>query len=157
MIARSLLIAAIMALAACSASDESSGKRTAEAEGAALDGPRAVLKAYHDALSRRDYDTAWQLWGKQPQADPAAFEAFKSGFVDTELTTADIGELSAPITANGFITMTAPVRVEDLMSDGTGRSYTGTYTLRRSSGETGQWHIANGELNIAADKDPGGE
>ncbi|MGB3722684.1 MAG: hypothetical protein WA979_07690 [Pacificimonas sp.] len=136
-------------LAACDSGDTPSGETTAEAEEAAELGPEAVIEAYYDALGRRDYDTAWQLWGKDAGTDPDAFEAFKDGFENTELTTAEIGALSAPETANGFLTVSIPVRVEDLLSDGTGRSYTGSYTLRRSSGETGGWHISAGDLNVA--------
>ena len=143
-------------LAACADREADPGEPTEEAVEAAATGPRAVLEAYYEAISQRDFDTAWQLWGQDPQGDPEAFATFMRGFAETELTSADIGEPSEPRVNNGFVAVRIPVRVEDLMSDGTGRSYDGTYTLRRPAGEEGEWHIISGDLDLAPTRPPGG-
>ena len=106
------------------------------------------MTAYYAALSQLDYETAWQLWGKDPAGDPDEFETFVEGFENTELAIADVGDAGAPETRQGWVFVTVPVHVEDLMSDGTGRSYDGVYTLRRHVGEDGGWHILKGDLDI---------
>ncbi|MGB7404917.1 MAG: hypothetical protein WA906_04450, partial [Pacificimonas sp.] len=84
------------------------------------------------------------------QGDPDAFQTFMRGFAETELTAAEIGDPSEPTMTGDLVQVRVPVRVEDLMSDGTGRSYTGVYTLARPADESGDWYIVSGDLEIAA-------
>lgn len=137
----------LLALAACSAQPDAEG-RTPEAASASDAGPEQVVTAYYDALSQQDYETAWQLWGKDPLADPEEYETFVEGFEKTELAIADVGEAREPERRGGWITVEVPVHVEDLKSDGTGDSYGGVYSLRRRDAENGGWYIYRGNLDI---------
>ncbi|MBZ6378430.1 hypothetical protein B5C34_12915 [Pacificimonas flava] len=137
--------AALLLLAACSQSVEE-GEPTPEAVAAAAEGPRAVVDAYYAALNSGEYDTAWQLWGKDPEADSEEFETFVEGFEDTELAIAEVGEAGAERMRDGWVYAEVPVRVEDLKSDGTGSGYSGTYTVRRSVVDEESWHIYEGDL-----------
>ena len=135
-----------LALAACSA--EEAGEPTPEAVEASAEGPEAVVEAYYDALARQDYDTAWQLWGKEPAAHPKEFAAFVKGFEDTVLATAELGDPSEPRRIGRYMQVEVPVRVEDLKGDGSGNSYAGSYTLRQPVEEDDAWFINEGDLAI---------
>ncbi|MHB9878952.1 hypothetical protein ACSMXM_04725 [Pacificimonas sp. ICDLI1SI03] len=143
---------ALTLLAACSA-QEPGAEPTDEAVRAASTGPGAVVEAYYAAISSRDYATAWQLWGQEPEEDTDAFERFKSGFTDTELTAVEIGRISPHSVSNGVATVSVDVEVDDLLSDGTGRSYDGIYRLRRPVDGTGDWHIVSGDLGVVPARD----
>lgn len=143
-------------LAACGAPEaadpaSAEAEPTDAAETAAEAGPVAVIETYYDAIAHLDYQTAWQLWGKDPETETEAYEAFARSFGNTELTTVETGTPRVLRAEGGFERVEIPVRVEDLMSDGTGRSYDGVYMLTRPvTGEDRQWFIANGDLDIAA-------
>ncbi|MBV7256644.1 hypothetical protein KCG44_07580 [Pacificimonas sp. WHA3] len=144
-----VFFAPALALTVSCTAETAPDEPTQEAEEAAATGPKAVIKAYYDAISQRDFDTAWQLWGQDPKADPDAFQTFMRGFAETELTAVEIGEMIDVGIKDDFAVVTVPVNVEDLMSDGTGRSYSGVYTLRRPASSAGDWHIESGDLDIA--------
>lgn len=141
-----LPVACLLAAPACTSSAEHEGEPTAEAERARAEGPKAVIEAYYQALSRRDYATAWQLWGKEPAADDDAFRRFVDGFKDTELAIAEVGQPGAPAPVADYVHVRVPVHVEDLRSDGTGSGYDGTYTVRRMVDDPASWHIYEGNL-----------
>ena len=136
-----------MALAACSPADDAEDAATPEAEAARRSGPEEVVDAYYTAISNRDYDTAWQLWGKDPLARPEEFTNFVDGFKDTELAIAEIGQPGQPRVVGDYTFVQIPVRVEDLKSDGTGSTYVGSYTLRRISSDDESWQILRGDLH----------
>jgi hypothetical protein len=138
----------IPALASCAAEPDEDGEPTAEAVEAASEGPRAVVEAYYRAVSAREYDTAWQLWGEDPEAEPEEFAAFTEGFETTEIALAEVDEAGTERSRNSWIYVEVPVRVEDLKSDGSGNSYKGTYTLRRPAYDEEAWELHEGNLEI---------
>jgi hypothetical protein len=79
--------------------------------------PRAVVAAYFDAINNRDYQTAWDLGGKNLDADYASFAA---GFATTQRDTiSDVSVQGAVVR----LTLNA------LSTDGTSRSYDAAYTV----------------------------
>jgi hypothetical protein len=122
-----------------------------------ISGPKAVLRAYYDAIQKRDYARAWSLWERGRVHDGQSLQQFAAGYADTELTSVEIGEPSRPEGAAGSLYVTVPVVVEDLKSDGSGQRYEGTYTLRRSNlppseGGDPNWRLYSGHLEVVPEK-----
>ncbi|WP_329318311.1 hypothetical protein [Streptomyces sp. NBC_01262] len=79
--------------------------------------PQAVVAAYFDAINNRDYQTAWDLGGKNLNAD---YASFASGFATTQRDTiSDVSVQGAVVR----LTLNA------LSTDGTSRSYDAAYTV----------------------------
>ncbi|WP_405730766.1 hypothetical protein OG607_31715 [Streptomyces sp. NBC_01537] len=80
--------------------------------------PQAVVVAYFEAINNRDYQTAWDLGGKNLDDD---YATFASGFATTQRDT--ISVVSVQGTDVRLI-------LDALSTDGTSRSYDATYTVR---------------------------
>lgn len=143
-----LLLFPLFALAACASEPEEDGQiePSAEAEAAAEAGPEEVLTAYYDAIANREYQTAWELWGNEPERD-REFDDFVAGFENTELTAVELGLVGEEAIRGRYVYVDIPVVVEDFMSDGSGKRYKGVYTLRRIAGSDEDWRIHAGNLN----------
>ncbi|TCO52329.1 hypothetical protein [Actinocrispum wychmicini] len=82
------------------------------------DDPQAVVQAYFDAINNRDYQRAWDLGGKNVGQ---SYSAFAAGFATTDHDTVTI------VAVDGN-TVTADLMAQQ--TDGTNRSYHGTYTVK---------------------------
>jgi hypothetical protein len=80
--------------------------------------PQAVVAAYFEAINNRDYQTAWDLGGKNLDADYATFAA---GFATTQRDTINVVSVQG---AEVRLTLDA------LSTDGTSHSYDAVYTVR---------------------------
>lgn len=80
--------------------------------------PRGVVTAYYQAINNRDYQTAWDLGGKNLDPD---YDAFVSGFATTKQDTISI------VSAEGAVVRLV---IDALLTDGTSHSYDATYTVR---------------------------
>jgi hypothetical protein len=78
----------------------------------------STVDAYFAAINARDYRRAWDLGGKN-LAD--SYSSFQAGFADTAQDTVHIVHVHG-----GTVTVT----LDALQTDGTVRSFAGTYTVR---------------------------
>ncbi|MEV0372688.1 hypothetical protein AB0I10_23145 [Streptomyces sp. NPDC050636] len=78
----------------------------------------ATVEAYFAAINARDYRRAWDLGGKNLDGSYSSFEA---GFADTVQDTVHIVDVHG-----GTVTVTLDAQ----QTDGTVRSFAGTYTVR---------------------------
>lgn len=90
--------------------------------------PAAVVVAYYDAINAGDWRTAWNLGGDHLAG---SYSAFVDGFADT---------LSDTVTITGTDGDTVSVRLTATQTDGSDRTFAGTY--RVSGGHIVAAHIA---------------
>jgi hypothetical protein len=77
-----------------------------------------IVVAYFDAINAHDYQAAWDLGGKNLGGSYAAFAA---GFADTVSDTVHIVDNTET---------TVRITLDALQTDGSVKSFTGTYTVR---------------------------
>ncbi|MEU1510794.1 hypothetical protein ABZ490_01320 [Streptomyces sp. NPDC005811] len=82
-------------------------------------GPDATVLAYYDAVNARDYETAWELGGKN-LGDAGGYQGFVLGYQDTA---------RAEVTVESVDGDTVTVGLLAEGTDGTQKSYRGTYTV----------------------------
>ncbi|MFF0204368.1 hypothetical protein [Streptomyces sp. NPDC005017] len=80
-------------------------------------GPGDVVTAYFDAINARDYETAWELGGRNLES---SYGSFVSGYADTARDTITIESVNGP---------EVRLTIDALRTDGTTRSYDATYTV----------------------------
>ncbi|MFF7370706.1 hypothetical protein [Streptomyces tricolor] len=80
-------------------------------------GPAETVTRFFDAINRRDYDTAWELGGKN--LDPS-YSSFVAGFATTQRDDVTITSVDGE---------TVSVNLLALQTDGTQKSYSGRYTV----------------------------
>jgi hypothetical protein len=108
--------------------------------------PADVIRRYYDAIQRRQYDTAYALWGQSGKASGKTRGEFASGFAGTVRTNAMIGDSVHVEGAAGSQYATIPVTVDAVLRNGTHQHFVGTYTVRRAmvdgaTAEQRRWHI----------------
>ncbi|OLZ70794.1 hypothetical protein AV521_12285 [Streptomyces sp. IMTB 2501] len=84
---------------------------------AAADGPGATVTKYFEAINSRDFQTAWDLGGKNLDS---SYSAFVSGFEGTERDDLTVGSVDGT---------TVSVSLVATQTDGTRKSYSGRYTV----------------------------
>ncbi|MEV5953829.1 hypothetical protein AB0M11_08660 [Streptomyces sp. NPDC051987] len=90
---------------------------TATPEAGASGGPGDVVTAYFAAISSHDYQTAWDLGGKNLDS---SYDSFVSGYTTTQQDTVDIVSVTGD---------EVQVTIEALQTDGTTKSYDATYVV----------------------------
>ncbi|MGH6657931.1 MAG: hypothetical protein ACRDVE_22305, partial [Actinocrinis sp.] len=85
---------------------------------ASPDGPAGVVTAYFDAVERGDFQSAWELGGKNLGGD---YGSFVAGFADTTSDNAQVGSVQGDQVS---------VDLQAVQSDGTTHDYSGTYTVQ---------------------------
>ncbi len=90
---------------------------TAEETAYGTSGPAETVTRFFDAINRRDYDTAWELGGKN--LDPS-YSSFVAGFATTQRDDVTITSVDGE---------TVSVNLLALQTDGTQKSYSGRYTV----------------------------
>ncbi|MFJ6017075.1 hypothetical protein [Streptomyces sp. NPDC092952] len=83
----------------------------------APDGPADTVRSYYGAINSGDYDTAWELGGKNLTK---SFSAFTSGFANTA---------SDDVQVTDTVGDTVHVDITAYQTDGSRQTYTGTYTV----------------------------
>ncbi|MFI1703151.1 hypothetical protein [Streptomyces griseoruber] len=82
------------------------------------DGPDATVLAYYDAINAHDFETAWELGGKN--LGDGGYQAFVLGYQDTARAEPTVESVDGD-------TVTVSLVAEG--TDGTQKSYRGTYTV----------------------------
>jgi hypothetical protein len=113
--------------------------------------PGDVIRRYYEAIRRRQYDTAYALWGQSGQASGKTRGQFVNGFDETAQTHATIGDSVRVEGAAGSQYATVPVTVDAVLRNGTHQHFVGTYTVRRAmvdgaTPEQRRWHIYSAHL-----------
>lgn len=93
-------------------------ENTATDETTAAAEPEAVVTAYFAAINSRDYQTAWEMGGKN--LGDADYDTFAKGYANTQQDT--ISQVSVQGTVVQLV-------LNALQTDGTSRSYNATYTV----------------------------
>ncbi|MER5436190.1 hypothetical protein [Streptomyces sp. NPDC002588] len=81
-------------------------------------GPGATVEQFYDAINARDFETAWDLGGKN-LGDPG-YEAFVSGYAETR---------HADVVVESVQDDTVSVSLSAELNDGRQESYSGEYTV----------------------------
>ncbi|MER6380182.1 hypothetical protein [Streptomyces sp. NPDC001250] len=84
---------------------------------AGTDGPGATVTKYFEAINSRDFQTAWDLGGKNLDA---SYSSFVAGFQGTERDDATVDSVDGT---------TVAVSLVATQTDGTRKSYRGRYTV----------------------------
>ncbi|MFI6033128.1 hypothetical protein ACIBBD_02885 [Streptomyces sp. NPDC051315] len=96
---------------------DSADPTTSQTPDQQADDPGTTVTRYFEAINARDFQTAWELGGKNFHPDYASFRA---GFATTERDVVTINSVEGD-------TVSVDLRAE--LTDGTQESYSGTYTV----------------------------
>jgi len=115
-----------------------------------LDGAIAALRAYYDAIDRRDYAAAFAAWGSSGPPGSPALSDFAAGYASTDsvrLATGTPGRIEG---AAGSRFVDIPVTVH-AFAGGRETVYAGRYALRRvavpgASAAERRWHLYRATL-----------
>ncbi|GAA3156835.1 hypothetical protein [Streptomyces echinatus] len=98
-------------------SETESTESTESTEATDTAGPDGTVGRFFDAINERDYETAWNLGGKNLDA---SYTSFVSGYTTTERDDVTVDSVSGE---------TVWVHLLALQTDGTQKSYSGWYTV----------------------------
>lgn len=93
--------------------------------------PVALLQSYYEAINQKQYARAYTYWDNLGQASNQTFAQFRAGFATTQQ---DVIQMGTPQSsgAAGSIYASVPITITANQTDGTTKTFTGTYTVRRS-------------------------
>lgn len=111
----------------------------------------ATLRRYYNAIDAGNFREAYLLWGDSGAASGQSYEAFTSGFDDTERVEVELGEPGRVEPAAGSRYVEVPVVVRAVTRSGVDQQFEGTYTLRRSvvdgaPEDERRWHIYRADI-----------
>jgi len=114
--------------------------------------PVRVIRRYYEAINRREYRSAYLLWGDSGRASGKSFEEFRTGYGDTDSVGVVIGEPGRVEGAAGSRFVEVPVTIRAWTGSGAEQHFAGSYVLRRTvvDGATEaqrQWHIYSAEIH----------
>ncbi len=116
--------------------------------------PTTVLRSYFDAINRREFARAYSYWNQLGQASQQSYAQFEHGFATTQQVKAELGTPQQNAGA-GNVYADVPVKIVATQSDGSTRSYAGTYTAHRANVppfEKFGWRIEGAK--VAAEANP---
>jgi len=116
--------------------------------------PAAVIRRYYAAIDGRNYDAAYELWGRRGAASGQTRGQFAAGFAGTTSVSVLIGDSVRVEGAAGSQYATVPVVVDAVLESGERQRFAGSYTLRRAmvdgaSADERRWHIESAQLHRA--------
>lgn len=124
----------------------------AQAAVADTSGPVGVIRRYYAAINDRNYDTAYDLWGRGGAASAQTRGQFAAGFTQTAHVMVTIVDSVRVEGAAGSQYATVPVTVDAVLQSGERQHFAGSYTLRRvmvdgAPAEARRWHIESAQLH----------
>jgi hypothetical protein len=157
-----LLALAALATAGCSPAPD----RTASADsalailpdtirtGEATDStdPARVIRDYYDAINRRDFHTAYLLWGDSGRSSGKTLDEFRAGYTGTDSAEVALGAPGRVEGAAGSRYVEVPVTLHAWTHGGGEQQFAGSYVLRRTvvDGATDaqrRWHIYSADIH----------
>ena len=131
-----------------------SAERAAPAHTAVADtsGPASVIRRYYAAIDDRNYDAAYDLWGRSGAASAQTRSQFAAGFTRTAHVTVTIVDSVRVEGAAGSQYATVPVTVDAELESGERQHFAGSYALRRvmvdgAPADARRWHIESAQLH----------
>jgi hypothetical protein len=124
----------------------------AQAAVADTSGPAGVIRRYYAAIDDRNYDAAYDLWGRSGAASGQTRSQFAAGFTRTAHATVTIVDSARVEGAAGSQYATVPVTVDAVLQSGERQHFAGSYTLRRvmvdgAPADARRWHIESAQLH----------
>jgi hypothetical protein len=111
----------------------------------------AVVRAYYDAVARKDYRSAYRLW-----SGGRSYTAFVRGYARTKWVKVEPIPPFVTEGGAGSVYCDVRVRVQAQLTDGTRQHFVGRYTLRRVNDVDGstqaqrRWHIEQARVRPEA-------
>lgn len=132
-----------------------SAETTAEMSPAEEPNPQeavAVVRDYYAAIDDHNYAHAWAFWSDGGRASGQTPQQFADGFANTTKVAVQIDLPGRVDAAAGSRYIEVPVAIDATQRDGSVRSYTGSYLMRRAAvdGATADqraWRIASAKLH----------
>jgi hypothetical protein len=114
--------------------------------------PAQVIRLYYDAINRRDFRTAFMLWGDSGRASGKTLEQFEAGFSATDSSQVTIGKTGRIEGAAGSRYVEIPVTIHAWQRGGMAQEFAGSYVLRRAvvDGATDmqrRWHLYSADIH----------
>lgn len=124
----------------------------AQAAVADTSGPADVIRRYYAAINGRNYDAAYDLWGRGGAASAQTRSQFAAGFTQTARVTVTMIDSVRVEGAAGSQYATVPVTVDAVLQSGERQHFAGSYTLRRvmvdgAPADARRWHIESAQLH----------
>jgi len=94
--------------------------------------PLALLYAWFEAINHQEYARAYTCWSDPRQALGQSYAQFHRGFATTRRVAIQMGEPQTEGAAGSSYTK-VPILIVATQTDGTTRTYCGSYTLRRAN------------------------
>jgi hypothetical protein len=94
---------------------------------------QALVQQYYDDINKRDYQDAYNLWGRDPQHPPPTYDQFASGYANTQHDDITFG----PITPNADGTVTVDLTIVATETTSTGSqvsTFQGNYIVGQQDG-----------------------
>jgi hypothetical protein len=112
----------------------------------------AVVRDYYAAIDDHNYAHAWALWSDGGRTSGQTPQQFADGFANTSKVAVQIDVPGRMDAAAGSRYIEVPVAIDATQRDGSVRSYSGSYTMRRAAvdGATADqraWRIASAKLH----------
>ena len=108
----------------------------------------AVLYAYFEAINHQEYARAYTCWNDPGRALRQSYAQFHRGFATTRHVAIQMGEPQTEGAAGSSYTK-VPILIVATQTDGTTRTYCGSYTLRRANVppfDQFGWRIENADI-----------
>ncbi|HET8634764.1 MAG TPA: hypothetical protein VFL88_11520, partial [Gemmatimonadales bacterium] len=114
--------------------------------------PAQVIRLYYDAINRRDFRTAFLLWGDSGRASGKTLQQFEAGFARSDSSRVTIGSVGRVEGAAGSRYVEVPVTIHAWRRDGSAQEFTGSYVVRRAvvDGATEaqrRWHLDRADIH----------
>lgn len=111
-----------------------------------------AVVSYYQAITQRDYERAYGMWGDGGSASGQTFDAFRDGFAGTGAVSVEPGVPGRVEGAAGSRFVEIPARIEARTTDGTAQCFFGTYVLRRvvvdgATPAQRRWHLYSADIS----------
>ncbi|MDA8218521.1 MAG: YCF48-related protein [Dehalococcoidales bacterium] len=132
---------------------------TDSSEGAPADArdPTTLLDSYASAIDAGNYARAYTYWDQLGKASGQTFAEFAGGFAGTKQVSIELGQAQGDAGA-GNLYADVPTLLFAQQSDGTTKTYCGTYTLHRANippFDQFGWRIARADIASTSNVQPG--
>lgn len=110
-----------------------------------------VIRSYYDAINRRDFRSAYLLWGDSGRASGKTLQQFEAGFADTDSSDVRVGPPGRVEGAAGSRYVEVPVTIRAWRKHGPAQLYSGHYVLRRTVADGAteaqrRWQLYSAEI-----------
>lgn len=114
--------------------------------------PTQAIRSFYDAINRRDFRTAYLLWGDSGRASGKTLDEFQAGYAGTDSAEVAFGAPGRVEGAAGSRYIEVPVTLHAWTHGGGEQQFAGSYVLRRTvvDGATDaqqRWHIYSADIH----------